>query len=443
MAYGILRFNKVKGASGGAGAYLHNERKKDHSNTNPDINFDLSKTNYSHGIYDESKTYNQRCEERIQQGYTGKRAVRKDAVKMLEFLVAPSDNSLDLNTSKAFLNDSYEWLCDRFGRENVIADTVHLDETTPHMHVVVVPLTKDGRLSAKDFTGTAVKLQKMQDDFFEKVSSKYGLKRGEKADLEDPNREIKRHIAMKKYKELELIELEREVQDAKTEVSYHQELGVKEQAKNKKITSEAVAAELRLEKANSGLKHVENTKNALEDDIERLSSTKSKLVKDIDSLYGQRASVNKELDQLYLQKEDLVRKQKEVDALKEKAATLEKKCAELLDLPTEWEVTKAYEEMEQQFEYVKDFLTDQEKESYHKLDVTPLQTSLDKAVKEKKIADSGFKGVQVSRRANEGFINLLADLIRLMLDYIRKKTSPHSIEEVKQRVDNYHNRNGR
>ena len=161
MAYGILRFNKVKGASGGAGAYLHNERKKEHSNTNPDINFDLSRTNYSHGIYDENKTYNQRCEERIQQGYTGKRAVRKDAVKMLEFLVAPSDNSLDLDTSKAFLNDAYEWLCDRFGRENIIADTVHLDETTPHMHVVVVPLTKDGRLSAKDFTGTSVKLQKM------------------------------------------------------------------------------------------------------------------------------------------------------------------------------------------------------------------------------------------------------------------------------------------
>lgn len=440
MAYGILRFSKVKGASGGAGAYLHNERKKEHSNTNPDINFDLSKTNYSHGIYDESKTYNQRCEERIQQGYTGKRAVRKDAVKMLEFLVAPSDNSLDLDTSKAFLKDSYEWLCDRFGRENVIADTVHLDETTPHMHVVIVPLTKDGRLSAKDFTGTAVKLQKMQDDFFEKVSSKYGLKRGEKADLEDPNREIKRHVTMKKYKERDLAEVEREIQDAKTDLSKYQDLRVKERAKLDKTVSEAVEVEIRLDKAQSGLRQVKDTKDALEGDIERLRGTISKTERDLDSLNEQKASVNKELDSLYLQREDLLQQQREVEALKEKKAALEKECAELLELPTEWEVTKAYEKMEQHFEDMKELLTAQEQDAYHSLDITPLQASLDKAVREKKIASTGFKGVQVSSRANEGFINLLADLIRLMIDYIRKKTSPRSIEEVRQRVDNYHNR---
>ena len=96
--------------------------------------------------------------------------------------------------------------------------------------------------------------------------------------------------------------------------------------------------------------------------------------------------------------------------------------------------------MEQHFEDMKELLTAQEQDAYHSLDITPLQASLDKAVREKKIASTGFKGVQVSSRANEGFINLLADLIRLMIDYIRKKTSPRSIEEVRQRVDNYHNR---
>ena len=133
----------------------------------------------------------------------------------------------------------------------------------------------------------------------------------------------------------------------------------------------------------------------------------------------------------------------EVEALKEKKAALEKECAELLELPTEWEVTNAYEKMEQHFEGMKELLTAQEQDAYHSLDITPLQASLDKAVKEKKIASTGFKGVQVSSRANEGFINLLADLIRLMIDYIRKKTSPRSIEEVRQRVDNYHNRSHR
>ena len=41
------------------------------------------------------------------------------------------------------------------GIENVINATVHMDEATPHMHLGIVPVTEDGRLSAKDiFTKT-------------------------------------------------------------------------------------------------------------------------------------------------------------------------------------------------------------------------------------------------------------------------------------------------
>ena len=122
---------------------------------------------------------------------------------------------------------SYNWLCDRFGKENVIADTVHLDEKTDHMHVVIVPLTKDGRLSAKEVLGGPKKMQELQDDFYKKVSSRFGLDRGERADLQDENRKKKKHIPMMEYKQTtlaavtkELDEKEDLLQDCKYELDF-------------------------------------------------------------------------------------------------------------------------------------------------------------------------------------------------------------------------------
>lgn len=155
MSIGICRAQKVSGASGGVGAYLHNERIKDHSNTNPDIDFHKSEENYHIGEYDSTLTYNQRAEERLADGYKGKKAVRKDAVKLVEVLFT-SDKAFfesQPDNGKAYFENCLKWASERFGEDNIIADVVHLDEATPHMHLDFVPLTDDGRLSAKEVLG--------------------------------------------------------------------------------------------------------------------------------------------------------------------------------------------------------------------------------------------------------------------------------------------------
>lgn len=45
--------------------------------------------------------------------------------------------------------------------------TVHLDEKTPHMHFGIVPITQDGRLSAKEVIGNKKALTEFQDRFNE------------------------------------------------------------------------------------------------------------------------------------------------------------------------------------------------------------------------------------------------------------------------------------
>ena len=48
--------------------------------------------------------------------------------------------------------DTYRWACDRWGAENIIGFDVHLDETTPHIHIQTIPVAKTkarGRVSVK------------------------------------------------------------------------------------------------------------------------------------------------------------------------------------------------------------------------------------------------------------------------------------------------------
>ncbi len=60
--------------------------------------------------------------------------------------------------------------------------TVHMDEATPHMHVGIVPITEDGRLSAKDFFNGKLKMKAIQDDFHRHmVKSGFDLERENQA----------------------------------------------------------------------------------------------------------------------------------------------------------------------------------------------------------------------------------------------------------------------
>ncbi|MCH3737880.1 plasmid recombination protein, partial [Campylobacter coli] len=51
---------------------------------------------------------------------------------------------------REFFKTAYDFYCEKYGKENVISAMVHKDETTPHLHLLIVPLTKDGRLCAKE-----------------------------------------------------------------------------------------------------------------------------------------------------------------------------------------------------------------------------------------------------------------------------------------------------
>lgn len=137
--------------------------------------------------------------ERISEGYQGKTAIRKDAVRYVNLMLGGSHEQMKALQKEGKLNEwmkqNYHFVAREFGRENIVRFAMHVDEHTPHIHATVVPLTKDGRLSAKEYLfGHKEKLKGFQDRYAKEMKP-FGLARGME------NSRVKHQTTMQYYRE--------------------------------------------------------------------------------------------------------------------------------------------------------------------------------------------------------------------------------------------------
>ena len=108
---------------------------------------------------------------------------RKDAVRVVEFLIGGSNEALNSKTEGAqnrYFADSMKWIGNRFGgTENIVMAVIHRDETTPHVQLLLTPIL-NGKLNAKELIGGPKGLRELHDAFDAEVGKKHGLRRGEK-----------------------------------------------------------------------------------------------------------------------------------------------------------------------------------------------------------------------------------------------------------------------
>ena len=179
--YAILRFAKYKGPEIGR-IEAHNERTKERYASNPDVDTSRSKHNYH--LVQPSRAYRAEAERQI--AAAGCRT-RKDSVRVVEVLFTASPEFFQGKKAakrRAFFEESLRFLQSRQAAETVLSAVVHMDEKTPHMHLSFVPLTEDGRLSAKDIVGNRARLQKWQDEYWKHMVRIWpDLERGESASL--------------------------------------------------------------------------------------------------------------------------------------------------------------------------------------------------------------------------------------------------------------------
>ena len=177
--YAIMRFAKYKGPEI-TNIEAHNERRKEKYASNPDI--DLTRSKHNFHLIEPSQRYRAEAERQI--SAAGCRT-RKDSVRLVEVLFTATPEFFQgkkLPEIRQYFEEALHFLEQYQAKETIISAVVHMDEKTPHMHLSFVPLTPDGRLSAKEIVGNKKKLTWWQDKFWEHMVAKYpDLERGESA----------------------------------------------------------------------------------------------------------------------------------------------------------------------------------------------------------------------------------------------------------------------
>lgn len=173
MAYCILRAKKLKGFGAVASSAMHNFREADTPNADP------ARTNRNwHAGATSSAAVLAALRTRLP------KRRRKDAVLAIEYLITASPEFFQdaatqrQRTRSEYFNAAMEFLRTKHGKENIVCTSLHLDETTPHLVVYVVPINAKGNLSAKDFLGGRERLSQLQSTFHAEVGQRFGLERG-------------------------------------------------------------------------------------------------------------------------------------------------------------------------------------------------------------------------------------------------------------------------
>ena len=205
--YGILRFKKYKGPAISP-IEAHNERTKEQYASNPDI--DTSRSRYNLHLVQPQGRYREEADRMIAAAHC---RVRKDSVRVVEALVTASPEFFKNKTNreiKAYFEYALEFLKGKQNTQTFISAVVHMDEKTPHLHLCFVPLTADGRLSAKEIIGNRKNLVKWQDEFWQHMVKQYPeLERGESA-----SQTGREHIPPRIFKEMTQLSKQKEQLDA-------------------------------------------------------------------------------------------------------------------------------------------------------------------------------------------------------------------------------------
>ena len=225
LNYAILRVEPIKNIPDLAQIGSHNKREKKAYQSNPNIKLELTKNNielvplnvkYVKGFDELTKEYKKEHDERM-------KTERADRKKRYHEMLNSSKNvvadELVMTASHNFFKDmSREQIKDwadtcmefvyndlGYKKEQILHATVHLDEETPHIHCVVVPLVKkyDKRtntqrytISKKQYIKDKIQLSHLQDLYHKRLTDKgYDLERGIKGS-------DNKHIKIKEYKQL-------------------------------------------------------------------------------------------------------------------------------------------------------------------------------------------------------------------------------------------------
>ncbi len=206
MSYAIIRNEKLTRVQA-MGAYKHNERKtRNHSNKN----IDITKTELNYYLKKNELSYIKEFD-KIKGKYDLKGQIRSNSNIMCEMVFTSDQKFFDkigYEESKRYFEESYKFICEykNLGGQNIISAVVHMDEDTPHMHLLFIPVihttdkqgNKIDKVCCRDFWKGKNSYRDLQNSYFKHISEKgFKLERGELVEV--TNRE---HYSVQEYKKI-------------------------------------------------------------------------------------------------------------------------------------------------------------------------------------------------------------------------------------------------
>ena len=202
MSYAIIRNTNYK-MKNLAGIYRHNERKNTNY-SNKEINRQNSKLNYS--IKAPYSTYEKLFKD-IRKKYDLKGMIKKVSNVMCEFIITSDKEffkSIGEEETKRYFQTAYNFVANykNLGEDFIVSAKVHNDESTPHMHIVFIPVVhknKNGneisKIACSEYWKGKDSYKKLQDSFYSYMTkSGFNLERG--------NKEENEHIPIEKLKKI-------------------------------------------------------------------------------------------------------------------------------------------------------------------------------------------------------------------------------------------------
>ena len=222
MSYAIIRNAKYK-RENLKSIYRHNERKnKNYSNKN--INEELSYLNYS--LKDCTHSYEKKFD-LLKEKYNLKGQIKTVSNIACEYIITSDKEFFDNigeEETKRYFETAYKFVCEYkdLGEQYILSAKVHMDEESPHMHLVFIPVvhTKDkkgndiDKIACSEFWKEKDSYRQLQDAFYNYiVSNNFELERG------NPSERV--HLSVEDYKQITNFENSKTVlQDIKLELPY-------------------------------------------------------------------------------------------------------------------------------------------------------------------------------------------------------------------------------
>lgn len=203
MSYAIIRNAKYK-RENLKGIYRHNERRnKNYSNKN----IDKEKSNLNYSLKDTQFTYEKEFG-RIRKEYNLKGQIKTVSNIICEYIITSDKaffNTIGEDETKRYFETAYKLVCEYkdLGEQYILSAKVHMDEETPHMHLVFIPVVHTTDKKGNNINKIACsEFWKVKDSYRQLQNAFHSYITANGFDLERGNPSERVHLSVEDYKKI-------------------------------------------------------------------------------------------------------------------------------------------------------------------------------------------------------------------------------------------------